>query len=363
MGRKGQGSGGKACGVKEAPWDGGVLGHYDRYLLLAMLVLALCSPIISRAACPVEADPIEQALATVRDAMAHSPVPWADARQQEYQDTIRAALATGASRPDCPAKIELFQRGFARYWAEFPRSALTQAEFDVRKAEARWYCETFMAERLASAPEKTLLKAQLRELCDYAGEYLKGRFPFLTAQCVEEAKKGALAEFDEQVDSPWLPIFRRPLSDEQLRAVRAGWAHLHRRWHFIWREVRYGVGRPGDLSDLRDLSSHPHYRFARQCLAYLPGTFWSTGAKPPRYVVDAIRRLNAEKAERARIGRQGADAERELAMRCSNQIEQVEEWSFVFTALLETANAGNAEDACARDSPEGGDAYDLKKRP
>jgi hypothetical protein len=50
-------------------------------------------------------------------------------------------------------------------------------------------------------------------------------------------------------------------------------------------------------------------------------------------------------------------------MRCSNQIEQVEEWSFVFTALLETANAGNAQDACARGSPEGGDAYDLKKQP
>jgi hypothetical protein len=364
MSRKGQYRGCKGYEIREALLREGYLPAYAHPVVIGMVILVLLPPARSRAEHPIDVNFVEQGMATVRDCMAHSPVSWVDAWQQEYLDTIREALATGASRPDYPAKIELFQRGFARYWAEFPRSTLTRAEFDVGKAEVRWYCETFMAERLASGSEKALLKAQLRELCDYAGEYLRGRFPFLVVDCVEEAKKGALAEFDEQVDSPLLPIFRRPLSDEQLRAVKAGWAHLRRRWHFIWREVRYGGGSPGDSSDPGDhLSSHPHYRLAKRCLAYLAGTFWSTSAKPPAYVVDAIRRLNAEKAKRARIGRQGADAERELAMRCSNQIEQLEEWSFVFTALLETASAGSGQDARAIDSLEGGDAYDLKKQP
>jgi len=85
--------------------------------------------------------------------------------------------------------------------------------------------------------------------------------------------------------------------------------------------------------------------------------------RPPRYVVDAIRKLNAEKAERGRINRKVAEAETDLAMRSFNQVEQVEEWSFVFTALLETAYTGNGQGPAPASSSEGGDAYDLKGQP
>jgi hypothetical protein len=276
---------------------------------------------------------------------------------------IREALSNDPNQPDYQARIGVFRRGFTRYWGKSQGSELTQPEYELRKAEMRWYCETLMAEGPASASEKAVLKVQLRDLCDYAAEYLKGRFPFLTPGCVEEAKKAALADFDQEVDSPLLPIFRRPFSEDQLRAIKANWGRVYRRWHFIWRDVRYAGGGQGDLSDPRDLASHPHYRFVKRCLLYLPRTIWPTGAKPPGYVVDVIRELNAEKAERGRMNRQGADAERELAMRSSNQIEQVEEWSFVFTALLETANAGNGQGPSPANSLEGGDAYDLKKQP
>jgi hypothetical protein len=295
--------------------------------------------------------------------MARSPAPWPDTWQREYLATIREALSSDPNRPDYPARIEVFRRGFTRYWAQAQGSGLTQVEYDLRKAEMRWYCETLMAEGPASASEKAVLKGQLRDLCDYAAEYLKGRFPFLTPECVEEARRTALAEFDQEVNSPLLPIFRRPFSEDQLRAIKANWARLYRRWHFIWRDIRYGGGGQGDLSDPGDLATHSYYRFARRCLTYLPRTFWPTSAKPPGYVVDVTRKLNAEKAERGRINRQGADAERELAMRSSNQVEQVEEWSFVFTALLETANRSEGQGPSPANSLEGGDAYDLKKKP
>jgi hypothetical protein len=295
--------------------------------------------------------------------MARSPAPWPDAWQREYVRTIHEALSHDPNSPVCPARIEVFRRGFARYWARFQAAGLTQAGFDLRQAEIRWYCETLMAERPASAAEKAVLKGQLRDLCSYAAEYLKGRFPFLTPGCVEEARKAALADFYQEVDDPLLPIFRRPFSEDQLHAIEANWARLYRRWHFIWRQVRYGGGGPGDLSDPADPASHSHYRFARRCLTYLPRMFWRTSAKPPGYVLDATRRLSAEKAERTRINRQGVDAERELAMRCSNQIEQVEQWSFIFTALLETARTSNGLGPCPGNSLQGGDAYDLNKQP
>lgn len=310
-------------------------------MLLALLSSALADELAESAG----PGPLEQTLAAVQDCMARSPAPWPDAWQGEYLDTVRKALASDPNLPDYRAKIEVFRRGFTRYWAQGQGSGLTQLEYDLRKAETRWYCETLMSQDLPSASERAILKAQLRDLCDYAGQYLKGRFPFLTPRCVEEAEKSVLTEFDQEVDSPLLPIFRKPLSDAQVRAIKANWGRLYRRWHFIWREVRYEGAGQGGLSDPRDPPSHPHYRLVKRCLLYLPRTIWPTLEKPPGYVIDVIRKLNAEKAERGRINRQGAEAERELAMRSSNQVEQVEEWSFVFTALLETANAGNGQGA------------------
>jgi hypothetical protein len=335
------------------------LAHRQGFTVIAMLFGGL----IGKALGSAEPAPLEQALTAVQDCMTRSPAPWPEAWQREYLDAIRKALASDPNLPDCAAKLEVFRRGFMRYWAQGQGFKLTQLEYDLRKSETRWYCETLMSQDLPSTSERAILKGQLRDLCDYAGQYLKGRFPFLTPVCLEEAKKSVLTEFDQEVDSPLLPIFRRPLSDAQVRAVKANWGRLYRRWHFIWRDVRYGGPDLEGASASTDPTKHPHCRFVKRCLLYLPGMIWPTVEKPPGYVTDVIRKLNAEKAERGRVNRQGAEAERELAMRSSNQVEQVEEWSFVFTALLETANAGNGQRPSPAHSPKGGDAYDLNEQP
>jgi len=347
------------CGKRQRADRGRPAGVFWGFLALGLLSLGLAGETTDSA----ELGPLEQALATVQDCLARSSAPWPDAWQREYLATVREALSNDPNRPDYPARIEIFQRGFLRYWGQVEGARLTPVEYDLRKAEMRWYCETLMAEGLASASEKAILKGQLAELCDYATEYLKGRFPFLKPECVEAAKKAVLAEFDQEVDSPLLPIFRRPLSEDRVRAVKASWLRLYRRWHFICREVRYGGGGRGDLSDSRDLTSHAHYRLARRCLSYLPRIIWPTLGKPPGYVLEVVSKLSREKTERGRINRQGADAERELAMRSSNQVEQVEEWSFIFTALLETASTSNAQGPSSGQCLKGGDAYDLKKQP
>jgi hypothetical protein len=328
------------------------------------VVLAVLSARVARAATDsAEPAPLGQALAVVQDCMVHSPAPWPDAWQREYLTTIREALSSDPNRPNYATNIEVFRRGFLRYWAQTQASGLTQTEYDLRRAEMRWYCETVMAAEPASASEKAVLKGQLRDLCDYAAEYLQGRFPFLKAEYVEAAKKAALAEFEREVDSPLLPIFRRPLSEDQLRAVKANWARLYRRWYFIWREVRYEGAGQEDRSALQDVASHPHYLLVKRCLSYVPQTTWPTLERPPTYVVDAIRKFDAEKAERGRINRQVAQIETDLAMRSSNQVEQVEEWSFILTGLLETANTSNGLTPSLSQSLKGGDAYDLRKEP
>ncbi len=306
---------------------------------------------------------VEEAVATVRGCMDRAPAPWPDAWQREYVDTVRKALSVDPNRPDYAVRLDIFCRGFRRHWDRCQGSHLTQARYEVLKAEMRWYCETLMAEDLPSTSEKMLLQRQFRELCDYATEYLMARFPFLISEYVQEAKEAVLREFDEDLTAPLMPIFRRPFSEEQLCGIKANWGRLYERWHFIWQDVRYGGGEPGDLSDPETIENHSHYRFVRRCLNYLPRLFWAAGPRPPGYVAEAIGKLNAGKAERGRLNKPGADAERDLARRSSNQVEQVEQWSFVFTALLETANAHTTQGRSCVKSPEGGGAYDLKKQP
>lgn len=97
----------------------------------------------------------------------------------------------------------------------------------------------------------------------------------------------------------------------------------------------------------------------KRCLGYLPRMLWHTVGKPPGYVLKAIKDLNTEKEARACVNRRAGVAERDLALRFSNQVEQVEQWSFVFTCLLETAMLAGPGSSSSGDGLEGGDAYGL----
>lgn len=311
----------KQRGVKTFPagvsWGFIIMGWVAPILADASAPDATCTP-------HPAPDPLEHTLATVRECMARAPAPWPQQWQDQYVDAIRRGLAGDPNRAGYAEKLEIARSGFARYWGKTPVAGLTQAQYEVLQAEMQWYCETLMAEDLPSASEKTLLQRQFRELCDYATEYLTARFPFVLAEYVQESKEAALREFDEDLAAPLVPIFRRPFSEDQLCGIKANWGRLYERWHFIWQEVRYGGGDAGDLSDPGTIENHSHYRFARRCLIYLPRLFWLAGPRPPGYVADVIGKLNAGKAERGRLNKPGADAERDLARRSSNQVEQVE---------------------------------------
>jgi len=332
--------------------------------ILVPLVLLLAS---SRAALPDASprgtDPVVEVLSMIERSVADPRIGWVGEWQREYVDTIRQALGEDHSRPDCAARIEILRRGFPQYWSKCKLSGLTQAEYEMRKAEIRWYCETLVAEEPASVSEKALLKAQFADLCDYAAEYLVARFPFLTPERVQEGKRAALREYEDELQVPLIPIFRRPFSKDQLQAIKANWGRLYMRWFFTWRYVRYGAEDPDGPSGPTDVPNHPHYRFVKRCLSYLPRTIWPTLGKPPEYVLDAITKLNAERAERVRVNRQAGESERNLAMRFSNQVEQVEQWSFILTALLETGILDENRGPSSANLQKGGDAYELRKQP
>jgi len=330
--------------------------------LLFLLLLGTTRAALPDAS-PHGTDPVADVLSMIERSVADPRVGWPAEWQREYLDVIRQALSDGHDKPDYMAPIQILRRGFPRYWSKSKLSGLTQAEYEMRKGEIRWYCQTLISEEPPSLSERVLLKAQFSDLCDYAAEYLMARFPFLTPERVQEGKRVALREFDDELEAPLVPIFRRPFSKDQLQATRANWARLYMRWFFTWRYVRYGADDPDAPSDPADIPNHPHYRFVKRCLSYLPRTIWPTLGKPPEYVLDAIRKLNAERAARVRVNRQAGERERNLAMRFSNQVEQVEQWSFILTALVETGILDENRGPSSPNPLKGGDAYGLTKQP
>jgi hypothetical protein len=286
------------------------------------------------------------------------PLEW----RQEYLDTIGRALREDPGTPDHFVRIEVFAQGFPTYWSHCQLSDLTRAGYELLKAEMRWYCETLMAAELTSPSERAMVNSQFREICDYATEHLKGQFPFLTDAYVEAGKKAALREFDGSLEAPLLPIFRKPFSQDQLHRIKSNWARSYRRWFFVWRDVRYEAMFREASSDPNARPNDPQAEFVRQCLAYLPRVIWPVVERPPEYVLEAMQALNEERTARTRAYAQTAEIERDLASRFSNRVEQVEQWGLVFTALFETAMAG---DNCSAsiDPQKGGDAYELGKQP
>ena len=148
-----------------------------------------------------------------------------------------------------------------------------------------------------------------------------------------------------------------------MKAIKSNWARSYKRWYSFWRNIRYSTVDREDLYDPNNLTNHPQFKFVKRCLNYMPQAIWPTLGKPPEYVIDAALKLNAEKAEKIRAYRKADKTEINLAIRFSNQVEQVEQWSFVFTALLETAILDENRGPSSANPQKGGGAYGLKKQP
>ncbi len=159
-----------------------------------------------------------------------------------------------------------------------------------------------------------------------------------------------------------LPIFRKPFSQDQLHHIKTNWAGLYRRWFFVWRDVRYEAMFRDASSDPNARPNDPQAEFVGRCVSCLPRVIWPVVERPPEYVLEAMQALNEERTARTRAYAQTAEIERDLASRFSNHVEQVEQWSFVFTALSETAMAADNCSASV-DPQKGGDAYELRKQP
>lgn len=310
-----------------------------------------------------EANPVADVLSMIERSVTDPCVGWTGEWQRDYMDTIRQALKNDHDKSNYTDRIEILRRGFPAFWSRRQPSKLSPAEYNMFKTEIRWFCETLISEDFTTASDKDLIKSQYCDLCGYATEHLRAQFPFLATVYVERTKTAALQEFYYDIENPLVLIFRKPFSHEQMMAIKANWAFSYKRWDSFWSNIRYQNVDREDLSDSNDITNHLHYKFVKRCLSYLPQAIWPVLGKPPKYVLDAAMKLRKEKAEKKHTYIMADKTEINLAMRFSNQIEQVEQWSFVFTALLETDMLSDDHYPSSASPQKGGDTDGLTKLP
>jgi hypothetical protein len=330
MGRKGRRRGGKGYGAKEAPLGGGVPGRHDLYTSLAMFVLALSSAVMGRAACPVEADPMEQALATVRDCMARSPAPWADAWNREYGDTIREAITSHKDAPQLEARLRVLCDGFPAYWERLEKSQ-ERSIFDVQRAQIRWYVEYLMEQGFPGDEERQWLRQQYRALGEYGARALLAQFPFLDPNMVEKARADCLDDWYRNIEAPLLPIFLRSLSEGQVEQITQRWHDLRYARVDLWRQLDRGQTDRGSSSAKADA----YYLLGQLSLRQLEAQVWAVAAGPPGYYRRAVADRSSIQHARLRARFEAGNQERRLPV----VVLQTEYISFLLSALLETGDS------------------------
>jgi hypothetical protein len=270
---------------------------------------------------------LEETLIVIRACIDKSPAPWPQTWQREYVDAIHQTLAASQEFSRDASRLQIVRSGFPPYW-ESLRKGPDHSLFEVHLAQIRWFLESLLKAELAGADDRQKLRDQYRDLVEYAARSLLAQFPFLDPNAVEAARADHLAQCCQEIDAPLLPIFRRPLSEDEVRRITERWHDLRYARVDVWRQLGGDSKTPA-----RSAQAHPHYLLIQRTLGQLRAQLWSLIVSPPDYYREAVRRELDAQIHRVQARAQMRNQERRLE-RTALRTECV---SFLLTALLETA--------------------------
>ncbi len=319
-------------------WDANPRGRPASFTLIGLLVIIPVITLLPLGAVTAgdfgEPTLTEQTLAGIRACMCKSPAPWPQAWQQEYVDTIREAIIPHQDGPQYAERLRILCDGFGPHW-ESLRKGQDRALFEVHRAQIRWYVENLMSAELLSPEEKQKLRGQYKDLLDHAAGALVTQFPFLDPNVVQRAKADHLAECYRGIETPLLPVFRQPLTEDQVSGLEERWTQLRYARIDLWRQLGGGVSTAAKKTQVPSGNAHPDYLLTQRSLNQLRGQIWSVISAPPEYYRDAVAKVAA--AQKKRVQSQAEAHAQE--MRLGVAVWQTEYLSFLLTALLETAES------------------------
>jgi hypothetical protein len=302
------------------------------FTLLVVFSLLILGETVATGTDAGRASALDETLAAVRDCMDRCRPPWPEAWQGEYLDTIRQAASRDPNVPQYARRLEILREGFALYWPDM-KNTQERTQFEVRRAQTRWYIENLMTSELPGEEETALLRHQYEDLANHAAQGLITQFSFLDPNKVQDAKADYLADCYRKIDATLLPIFLTPFSQGQIEQIKERWHDLRYARVDLWRQL--GGGSTPAPANRTPPSGEQHLDclLMQRSLDQLCGQLWTLIPGPPDYYRDAV---SQEIDARKRWLQARADAKSQED-RLGMPVLQTEYLSFLLTALLETA--------------------------
>jgi len=277
----------------------------------------------------------EQTLEAIRNCMARSPGLWPDEWRQEYFDTIRSAVESHRDAPHYAARLEILREGFAPCWQGLTKIK-DRSLFEVYRTRIRWYTEHLMGTKFPSDEERQKLRNQYTDIWNHAANSLLRQFPFLDPNTVQAAKADDIRVCHSKIDAPLLPVYLRPLSEEQVGQIKQLWDKLRYGRVDLWRRLSGDSTRPFESRDAQSSNAEHDYQLAKESLSKLLGLVWMVVPQRPDYYLAAIENQTGALKRRVQVKRQARSDQQRLEKERSRQLLQTEHISFLLAALLET---------------------------
>lgn len=338
--------------------------HFLRIALIAALVPAIAAAKVNSAG----SAPAEQTLEAICNCMARSPAPWPEEWKQEYIGTIRGAVESHREAGGYALRLEILRKGFTSYWESFEKSK-DRFLFEVYRTRIRWYVEHLMGTRLLSGDEKQKLRDQYTAIWDHAASSLLAQFAFLDPKAVQAAKADDLSLCFRKIDTPLVPVYLRPISEQQVEQIKQRWEKLRYSRVDLWRRLDPASRMSSVNGGATVADTKRHYELTKKSLSQLLGTVWMVVPERPDYYVNAQKNRTRALERRYQSKRTARRDQQRLENERSRQLLQTEHISFLLAALLETPQCLDGTPSVVRQeqSPleqqgkpaKGGDAHEV----
>ena len=292
------------------------------------------SSITVRASSFEKLDPTDQTIEAIKDCMAHTPTPWPDEWKLEYLETIRTAIKRHRNVPYYALRLEILYKGFVPYWKGFTKIN-DKSLFEVYRTRTRWYTEHLMGTEFPTDQEKQKLRDQYTDIWDHAASSLLTQFPFLNPKTVQNAKQDDLSVCYRKIDVPLIPVYLRPMSDEQVEQIKQFWDKLRNDRVDLWRRLSGEQTAFSDNGNSTSRNVEHDYQLTKECFSQLLSLVWMVVPQRPDYYLSALENQKKVLEQRVQSRRTARRKQQRLEIERSRQLPQTEHISFLFAALLE----------------------------
>jgi len=307
----------------------------NHHALRSILIIALFWGILAGITKSAELSLTDQTLQAIEDCISRTPSQWPEEWKQEYIETIRKAIELNRDASHYVVRLEILGNGFEPYWQSFKKTQ-ERSLFDVHCARIRWYVEYLMGSEFPTKEERRKLRDQYTDTWDYASNSLIEQFTFLDPNTVQNAKQDDLIICYRKIDAPLIPVYMRPMSEEQVEQINQRWENLRYARVDLLRHLGDNSTTLVDSRDAPSPNAERDYELTKESLSQLLGLVWMVVPQRPDYYLNALENRNKALKERFQSKRNARSDQQRLEKESSRQLLQTEHISFLLAALLET---------------------------